>query len=419
MTSATDRFQVLRSRPDVGLAVLLGAALAVLVIGQGPRWLALAQGSRDLRAALLLRQEIGDLPLGPDTPGIYALGRAAGDAANAPRRSEVRQGLRTAADTLAQVRGGERLAGIALGSLGDHEAATAALQAAPVGDFLAQLALGNGLDEAGQGQAAAQRWQSINAPRALSLQLYRMGVRLAAQERRAQAEAMLTRAVAIDPSNASAYHALGGFYWAQDRARALEMYQAALAAGPLEPFFAHLARGRIAFAGGRLEEAAAELEAAVALQPDHDDAVTLLGTVLGRLGRLDEAIGYLERAAARSPRAFWPLLELGRIYLDLGDYEQAITTLSTAAQRRTDVAQSFELLAESYARAGHIAQAIPVWRQALALNPNNSLSHARLGDALRESGQTEAAIAAYRQALQLNPNNDAARDQLLILGVTP
>ena len=419
MTSPSDRFHVLRSRPGVVLAVLLAAALAVLLVSQAPRWLALAQGSRDLRAALLLRQSSGDLPLGPDTPGIYALGRAAGDAANAPRRGEVTRGLRAAADTLAQVRGGERLAGIALGSLGESEAATASLQAAPAGDFLAQLALGNVLDAAGQSEAAAQRWQSINATRALSLQLYRMGVRLAAEERRDQAEAMLTRAVAIDPGNANAYHALGGFYWSQDRARSVEMYKAALAAGPLEPFFAHLARGRIAFNEGRLEEAATELEAAVALQPDHDDAVTLLGTVLGRLGRLDEAIGYLERAAASSPRAFWPLLELGRIYLDLGEYDQAITTLSTAAQRRTDVAQSFELLAESYTRAGRASEAIPVWRQALALNPNNSLSHARLGDALRESGQTEAAIAEYRQALQLNPNNDAARDQLLILGVTP
>lgn len=406
------------------LFVLSLLALAVLLVtqaGNAAQAVRLAQGSKTLRSALLLRQRIGDLPLGPGAPSIYALARATGEGAGAAavRRVEVDQALRQAAQMLTGVAGGERLAGIALASLGQSAAAQAQLEAAAPGDPFAALALGNVLDEQGQLEAARSLWQPINAQRALSLQLYRAGAALANQGRRDQAEQLLLRAIAIDPSNGHAFHALGGFYWGQDRDKSLAMYRAALASGMLEPFFERFASGRVAFMEGRLEEAATALEEAVRLQPDHSDAVVLLGTTLSRLGRLPEAISYLEDAARRSPRAFWPLIELGRIYLDLGDYDQAIAALTAAAGRRADVGRTFELLAEAYEGAGQPQQALNAWQQAVTVSPGNAAYHTRLGDALSDAGQIDEAIAAYRQALKLNPNNNAARDGLLILGEEP
>lgn len=406
------------------LASLLVVILALITqAGSAVDRARLAQAGKPLRAALLLRQRSGDLPLGPGAPGIYALARAADGQAGpgAARRGEVDRMLRQAAEALMAVPGGQRLAGISLGSL-DNDSAPAAqeqLQAVAPGDPFASLALGNILDQQGQLDAAHSLWQPIDAQRALSLQLYRAGTTLANEGRRDQAEAMLLRAIEIDPTNGNAWHALGGFYWAQDRDKSLEMYRASLAAGTLEPFFERFAGGRIAFVEGRLEEAAALLEEAVRIQPDHSDAVVLLGTTLSRLGRLPEAISYLEGAAQSSPRAFWPLIELGRIYLDLGDYDQAIEALTTAAGRRADIAQTFELLAEAYARAGQAQQALNAWQQAVMVSPDNSSYHAQLGDVLRELGRTDEAIAAYRQALRLNPRNNAALDELLILGVEP
>jgi tetratricopeptide (TPR) repeat protein len=400
------------------LLLLLILTQAVAVAGR----VRLAQAGQPLVEALLLRQRTGDLPGGPGAPGIYALGRAAGEGAGsaAVRRVEIDRGLRVAAAALAGAPGGQRLEGIALGSLGQAAAAEEALRvAATQEDIFARLALGNVLDAQGQLEAARSLWQPVRAERALSLQLYRAGTALAHQNQRDQAEALLLKAIAIDPTYANAYHALGGFYWGPDRARSLEMYQAALAAGGLEPFFERFAAGRVAFIEGRMEEAATALEEAVALQPDHGDAVVLLGTTLSRLGRLEEAISFLEDAAQRSPRAFWPLVELGRIYIDLGDYDQAIETLSMAASRRADVAQPFELLAVAYQSTGQMEQAINAWQQAVTVNPGNALLHVQLGDALAEAGRPEQAIAAYRAALAINPGNGRARDGLLILGEEP
>lgn len=398
------------------LLLLLAVTQAANVAGR----VRLAQAGQPLVGALLLRQRSGDLPGGPGAPGIYALARPAGEGAGAAavRRVEIDQGLRTAAASLAGLPGGQRLEGVALGSLGQYAEAEEALHAAGDDPFTA-LALGNTLEAQGQLDAARALWQPLRIERAQSLQLYRAGIALANQGQRDQAEALLLKAIEIDPTNASAYHALGGFYWGPDRARSLAMYQAALEAGGLEPFFERFATGRVAFIEGRLDDAAAALEEAVALQPDHADAVVLLGTTLSRLGRLDEAITYLQGAAERSPRAFWPLVELGRIYIDLGDYELAIETLSTAAGRRADVAQVFDLLAEAYQGAGQPQQAIAAWQQATTVSPNNAALHVRLGDALAGAGQERAAIAAYRRALAINPNNGLAKQGLLLLGEEP
>lgn len=374
---------------------------------------------RTLAAALLLRARSGDVPGGAGAPGIYGLARAADGQATAPRRAEVMRGLQAATTQLAAVAGAERLLGVAQGSLGDYAQAETTLRAVSSNDTFATLALGNVLDAQGQVDAARTVWQPIQAAQALSLQLYRVGAASAKEGNRAQGEALLLQAVAIDPTNANAYHALGGFYWATDRAKSLTMYRKALASGGLSPFFQALAEGRIAVAEDRLEDAATALETAVRLQPENSDAVTLLGTTLSRLGRLSEAIKLLEQAAAQSPRAFWPLLELGSIYLDVGDYPQAITTLTAAAGRRADVAQTFELLAEAYEGAGQVQPAINAWQQAITLNPNNATNPARLGKLYAEQGDEEAAIAAFRQALALNPQLDMARLGLLALGVEP
>ena len=406
------------------LLILSALALLLLLVSQaahGVRQVRLAQAGQPLAGALLLRARTGDLPGGPDTPGIYALARDASEGAGsaAMRRAEIDQGLRAAVGALADLPAGRRLYGIALGSTGQYQPAQQALEAAAGDDIFAALALGNVLDEQGQFDAARAIWQPLRAERALSLQLYRAGTALANQGRREQAETLLLRAIAIDPANANAYHALGGFYWGADRARSLEMYRRALATGGLEPFFERFATGRIAFSEDRLEEAAGALAEAVRLQPEHNDAAVLLGTTLSRLGRLDEAIGYLESAAAASPRAFWPLVELGRLYVDLGEYEQAIAALTTAAGRRADVAQTFELLAEAYQGAGQPQQAINAWQQAVTLSPGSAAYQARLGDALAAAGRESEAIAAYRRALEINPDNGPARRGLLALGVEP
>ena len=165
--------------------------------------------------------------------------------------------INQASSQLNAVAGAERLSGIALGTLGRYHAAEQTLRSASqVADPFVSLALGNVLDEQGQRAAAQETWRPLGEDRALSFQLYRQGAAMTSRNRREQAEKMLVLASEIDPSNANALHALGGYYWGTDQAKAAEMYRQALAAGGLTPFLEQIATGRVAFVEGRLEDAA-------------------------------------------------------------------------------------------------------------------------------------------------------------------
>lgn len=430
--------------------LLLGAllALALVLVTQLPAAQdeqRLVQGGRTLRQALVTRARLGDLPNAAGTPGVWALGRAA--AADHNARSEAyRPALETTLASLDQVRSARparqssalRLAGISLGILGRYPEAEQALRAAQAvrpGDPFAALALGNALDAQGRREAALAAWLPFDAQRAISFQLYRRGTTLynslqnngegvdanqvqgaSSDALRREAEQMMLRAAEIDPANADALHALGGFYWAQDQQKAAEYYRAALAAGGLEPFFELIAQARIAIVEGRLEDARAALEEAVRLRPNHAEANHLLGVVLGRLGRPREALTYLERAAGLSPNAFWPLVEQAQIYVDLGEYDRAIAAAQQAIQRRSDEPNAFALLAQAYMSTDQGEQAAAAWQRAIDLSPNNALYYVRLGDAWQLAGKTQNALDAYHQALKLDPNNGRASGEIERLG---
>jgi Tfp pilus assembly protein PilF len=68
---------------------------------------------------------------------------------------------------------------------------------------------------------------------------------------------------------------------------------------------------------GRLAEAIAECERAIAVDPDFGNPYNDIGAYLLQLGRVDEAIPWLERAK-RAPRyepRHYPFFNLGRAYL--------------------------------------------------------------------------------------------------------
>ena len=400
------------------IAVLIMVVLLALTQLAGlARDLTVARAGKLLRAGLVLRDKAGDLPLGPKTPGIYALARASGSEGGAPKGAAGSL-ISQASAQLNSVPGAERLAGIALGTLGRYHAAEQTLRiASPFVDPFAALALGNVLDEQGQRPAAQEIWRPLDEDRALSFQLYRQGTALTSRDQRDRAEDILVLATKIDPGNASALHALGGYYWSTDQAKAAEMYRQALAVGGLAPFFDRIATGRVAFVEGRLEDAATALEEAVILQPEHAEANQLLGMVLNRLGRLSEAIVALRRAADASPTSFWPLIELGKIYLETGDYQEAIDILTTAASRRTDQPQAFALLAQALTGNGQLQQATLAWQQAVTLAPNNATYRNRLGDVLQETGKRDEAIDAYREVLELASDNQHAQEELERMGV--
>ena len=133
------------------------------------------------------------------------------------------------------------------------------------------------------------------------------------------AYALCEQALAIDPNNVRALMALGVKFFVPaalglsgdpkgDLERADQLESKALALDP-DWTWPHDVKGNILRAQGRAEEAVAEHERALALDPSNVDAAGDLGFDYERLGEFDKSLEYFDKAIRASPHdpalAYW------------------------------------------------------------------------------------------------------------------
>ena len=95
------------------------------------------------------------------------------------------------------------------------------------------------------------------------------------------------------------------------------------AAAQREEAEVYIARGILAYEEKRYEDALAALREALALAPDHPDALYYSGLTLTATGRLDEAVAALEAARRQLPDDPQVLFQLGVAYFGLERYGDA------------------------------------------------------------------------------------------------
>jgi predicted O-linked N-acetylglucosamine transferase (SPINDLY family) len=121
---------------------------------------------------------------------------------------------------------------------------------------------------------------------------------------------------------------------------------------------------------GRFSEAQRLYREVLAQDPDHSQAVFLLGVLATASGRLDEAVEMLTRATTLAPGQAACHAELGEAYRRRGDSSAAIDSLL----------------------------------KAIAIDPGPAGPVCALGDLLRERGATDGALACYERASELHPD---------------
>ena len=80
----------------------------------------------------------------------------------------------------------------------------------------------------------------------------------------------------------------------------------------------------------RYDEALADLNRAVELDPDHADAIARRGRVHQDMERYDEALADYSRAIELRPGDAWAITGRGRVYLEMERYDEALADLSRA-----------------------------------------------------------------------------------------
>jgi len=163
---------------------------------------------------------------------------------------------------------------------------------------------------------------------------------------------------------------------------------------------------------GRLAEAERIYRQVLARQPDHADALHLLGVLAMQMGRLDEALELIRRAVRIKPDFADAYVNLGNALVDKRQFDEAIAAYRQAIRLKPVYAEAHSSLGITLMHAGRLDEAIASHRQATRLKPELADAHYNLGIALQGGGQLDQAIAAYRQAIRLKPDFGQAHGNL-------
>lgn len=154
---------------------------------------------------------------------------------------------------------------------------------------------------------------------------------------------------------------------------------------------------------GQLAEAARCYTSVLHYDPDHADALQLLGVVQAQRGELEAAVGLLRRGLAHNPAAAEGHNNLGMVLHTLKRSDEAIASYEAAIALKPGYAIALNNLGVEVAALGRNEQAIAHYQQALAIEPRYAEALNNLGAALYVTGRGEQAVEQLRAALAVRP----------------
>jgi predicted O-linked N-acetylglucosamine transferase (SPINDLY family) len=189
---------------------------------------------------------------------------------------------------------------------------------------------------------------------------------------------------------------------------------------------------------GRLQAAEQICRQILQVEPNHADAIHLLGLAAHQVGKHEVAAEYIGRAIRlkantavfhnnlgeayralrRIPEAvacYRQALELkpdfvevhvnlGNVLKDQGKLDEALACYRRALELRPDYAEAYNNLGIAFGNQGKRDEALACYRRALELKPGFAEAYNNQGDALRDQGKLDEAVACWRRALELKPD---------------
>jgi tetratricopeptide (TPR) repeat protein len=224
------------------------------------------------------------------------------------------------------------------------------------------------------------------------------------------AHELLEQAIAIDPQYGQALgvlgasHAFSAYMGWDDRdaayARAESAATAAVRADGEDPW-AHHALGCVHLVARRWDDAIAEFELALSLNPNFALAQGYLGVVLSVCGRCEEAVASTSRALRLSPRDPFAALYNGAAafaHFVARDYTAAMRLARDAIRHRADFVGAHRVLTSAAGMAGDTQAAMAALAEARRVLPNISLAWLATNIPIRDPAEMEHYLEGFRRA---------------------
>ena len=179
---------------------------------------------------------------------------------------------------------------------------------------------------------------------------------------------------------------------------------------------------------GRWAEAEKIYHQVLAQQPNHPEALHLLGMLAGQRGQLNTAVELIGRTVQLRPDYAEAHNNLANALRDMGQLDDAVASYQRAIRFKPDLAGAYNNLANALKDMGQIDQAIAAYREAVRLKPDYAEAHGNILLALHyspafdprslllESGQWNRRHAEPRERFIQPHANDRDPDRRLRLG---
>lgn len=165
---------------------------------------------------------------------------------------------------------------------------------------------------------------------------------------------------------------------------------------------------------GRFAEAAAIYRQVLQTQPDHSDALHLLGLLAYHEGKFDAAMELIMRAIGVVPTAIY-YGNLGNVLAALGKSAAAVESFRQSIALQPDYVPAHNNLGNMLRAQGQFDAAVQSLRNAIALKPDYAEAYNNLANALVDQGDLEGAIEYYRKTISLRPDLAEPRSNLLFI----
>ncbi|CAG4908972.1 O-linked N-acetylglucosamine transferase, SPINDLY family protein [Paraburkholderia saeva] len=200
----------------------------------------------------------------------------------------------------------------------------------------------------------------------------------------------------------------------------LSVSESARASGHLTPtpqtldltFAEALVQGLAHYEANRLVEAETLFRRVLAIDPNHTDAMHLLGLVAHQAGRYAEASELIMSAITQKPQALY--------YFNLGNVMQSNNRPAAAAEcfrqaiaMEPDHIDAHNNLGNALRLLKKHEAAVQSFCNAINLAPEHAQAYNNLANTLMELGELDAAIEAYRSAIALRPDFAEPHSNLL------
>lgn len=194
------------------------------------------------------------------------------------------------------------------------------------------------------------------------------------------------------------------FTESQRWAEALAELDAALAINPDNATW-HAQRGLLLEELERWEEAGKAFETSRNLDPSDPEVSVALGQMLVRSERLGQALTVYEQLAKRYPDYEPAYCFRIHILSELGRHEQAEEMFYLAQELDESCPRCFMHMGGSLAARGQFERAIYCWERVLELDPDEFGVNRRIGHAYRSQGDLEKARDYYLREMREDPGN--------------